>query len=50
MKKSMNATSWPADPMGHPPLLDIKHGTRKPMALTREQSKHTGHKGQKGSQ
>ena len=50
MKKSMKAKSRPADPVGHPPVLDIKPGSPKPTALTRDQPKHTGHKGQKGSQ
>lgn len=49
MKKPMKAKSPPAEPVGHPPVLDIKPELPKPSTHLPERHKHTGRKGQKGS-
>ena len=48
MKKSMKPKSKPAEPVGHPPVLDIQPDVPKPSAQMPERHKHTGRKGQKG--
>ncbi len=49
MKKSMKAKSKSAEPVGHPPVLDIKPELPKPLAHMPERHKHAGRKGQKGA-
>lgn len=48
MKKSMKAKSKPAEPSGHPPVLDIKPDVPKPSGHMPERHKNAGRKGQKG--
>lgn len=49
MKKLMKTKRPPAEPVGHPPVLDIKPDLPKPSGHMPERHKHTGRKGQKGS-
>ncbi|WP_157255961.1 hypothetical protein [Pelomonas sp. Root1217] len=49
MKQSMKAKNKPAEPVGHPPVLDIKPELPKPSTHMPERHKHAGRKGQKGS-
>lgn len=49
MKKSMKAKSLPAEPVGHPPVLDVKPDLAKTSAQVPERHKPAGHKGQKGA-
>lgn len=48
MKKSMKAKSKPAEPVGHPPVLDIKPEVPKPSGQMPERHKQAGRKGHKG--
>lgn len=49
MKKPIKAKSRPAEPAGHPPVLDVKPDVPRPSAPMPERHKHSGRKGQKGS-
>lgn len=48
MKKLMKSKSKPAEPAGHPPVLDIKPEGPKVSAPTPERHKSSGRRGQKG--
>ena len=49
MKKSMKAKSKLAEPVGHPPVLDIKPDLPKPSGhVPEERHKHAARKGHKG--
>ncbi len=47
MKKSMKTRNKPAEPAGHPPVLDIKPDLPKPSGQMPERHKHAGRKGQR---
>lgn len=50
MKKSMKAKRPPAEPVSHPPVLDVKPELTRSSSHVPERNKHAGRKGQKGSQ
>lgn len=48
MKKPMKSKKKPAEPAGHPPVLDIKPDAPRSSGQP-ERHKQTGHKGEKDS-